>query len=326
MHTILRLSTLIYATTFVGGLTGCANNVPETIAVTHAPIVALSGLPSTPTSSPIKTPTFFVPTLPNLDPTATPYTYTIKSGDTLIAIASEQGVTVEQIQMANSGIDPLSLQAGQDLVIPFDDIVLSSEHISPIEYNLLEMNKFQCYPTPTEKKLCLGELENTTTNPVINLAVQVTAILTNGEIGPSKVTSAPLEIVMPGKITPISVFFSIEQDVWGASGKVFKADDGTTVANRFVVLDANTTNIQQSVAGKYTVTVEIHNSSDIAVESVDVLISVYNISNQLQAYRIIEYKKIMASGQKSSIETIFTIPSEQISHNSVYAHGRSVAK
>ena len=326
MHTTLRLSAIIYATTFISGLTGCANNVPENIALTPAPAVALRGLPSTATSSPVKTPIFVVPTLPSLNPTATPYTYTVNSGDTLIAIAYKQGVTVEQIQMANSGIDPLSLQPGQELVIPFDDIVLSSENISHIEHKLLEMTMFQCYPTPTEGQLCLGELENTNINPVINLTVQVTAILIDGKIGPSKVTSAPLAIVMPGKITPISIFFPMEKDVWGASGKVFKADDGTALANRFVVLAATTTSSQQSVSGKHTVTAEIHNPSDVIVESVDILISAYNMYNQLRAYRIIEYDQTMAPGQKSSVETIFTIPLDQISHHSVYAHGRSVSQ
>ena len=108
MHTKLRLSTLIYTAIFLGGLNGCVNNEPENIAVTSAPTVVLRELQSTTTQTPQKTSTFLVPTLPVFDPTATPYTYTVKSGDTLIAIASEKGVTVEQVQMANSGIDPVS--------------------------------------------------------------------------------------------------------------------------------------------------------------------------------------------------------------------------
>ena len=326
MDTKLRLSTLIYTTIFVSGITACVNNVPDNIVSTPAPTVVLRGLPSTTTSSPIKTPIFVVPTLPSLDPTATPYTYTINSGDTLIAIASEKGVTVEQIQMANSGIDPLSLQPGQDLIIPFDDMVLGSGNTSSIEYKLLKMKQFQCFSTPSQGQLCLGELENMNTNPVINLVVQVTAILTNGEIGPTKVTSAPLEIVMPGQITPISVFFLTNQDVWGASGTVFKADDGTALENRFIVLDATTTSTQQSVSGEHIITAEIHNPSGVSVESISVLISAYNMSNQLRAYRIIEYENTIEPGQKSSVETIFALPSEQISHHSVYAHGRSISQ
>ena len=326
MHTKLRLSALIYAVTFVGGFTGCVNTIPENISVTAPPTVVLRELQSTATSPPKKTPTFLVPTLPVFDPTATPYTYTVKSGDTLIAIASEKGVTVEQIQMANSGIDPLSLQPGQDLVIPFGDIVLANDNTSAIEYKLLEIKQFQCFPSLNEGQLCLGELENKTTNPVINLVVQVTAILANGEIGPSKATFAPLEIIMPGKSTPISVHFLTSEEVWGAVGKVFKAEDGTVLSNRFVVLNSTITSTQQSVSDKNTVTAEIHNPSDKSVDSIDILITAYNVSNQIQSYRIIEHEQTMAPEQKSEVDTTLTIVSEQISHYSIYAHGRSISE
>ena len=78
MHTKLRLSALIYAVTFVGGFTGCVDTIPENISVTAPPTVVLRELRSTVTSSPKKTSTFVVPTLPVLDPTATPYTYTVQ--------------------------------------------------------------------------------------------------------------------------------------------------------------------------------------------------------------------------------------------------------
>ncbi len=326
MHTKLRLNTLIYTAIFLGGLNGCINNEPENITVTSTPTVALRKLQSTSTLPPNKTPTFVVQTIPSVDPTATPYTYTVKSGDTLIAIASEKGVTVEQVQMANSGIDPLSLQPGQNLVIPFGDIVFDSKNTSAIEYKLLEMKQFQCFPGPNEEQLCLGELENKTTNPVIDLVVQVTAILAEGEIGPSKVTFAPLEIIMPGKITPISVRFTTSNKIWGAAGNVLNAEDGTTLSNRFVVLNSTITDAQQSAAKKHAVTAEIHNTSKEYVGSIDILISAYNTSNQILSYRIIEHELTMGPGEKSDVDTTFTTTLEQHSHYSVYAHGRLISQ
>ena len=326
MHTKLRLIALVSTAMLLGGLNGCVNNEPENIDVTSAPTAALRKLQSTATSPPKKTATFVVPTLPSLDPTATPYAYTVQSGDTLIAIASEKGVTVEQIQMANSGIDPLSLQPGQDLVIPFGDIVLASKNTAAIEYKLLEMTQFQCFPSPNEEQLCLGELENKTTNPVIDLVVQVTAILAEGEIGPSKVTFAPLEIIMPGKITPISVRFSTSNKVLGAAGNVLNAEDGTTLSNRFVVLNSTITDAQQSAAEKHAVTAEIHNTSKEYVGSIDILISAYNTSNQILSYRIIEHELTMGPGEKSDVDTTFTTTLEQHSHYSVYAHGRLISQ
>lgn len=44
--------------------------------------------------------------------------YTIRTGDTLVRIAREHGVTLDALQGANPNINPLRLQVGQRLVIP----------------------------------------------------------------------------------------------------------------------------------------------------------------------------------------------------------------
>ncbi|WP_155010518.1 N-acetylmuramoyl-L-alanine amidase [Priestia megaterium] len=46
-------------------------------------------------------------------------TYTIKQGDTLYSIAQKYGITVQELQEANTGLsDPLTLQVGKTIVIP----------------------------------------------------------------------------------------------------------------------------------------------------------------------------------------------------------------
>lgn len=44
-----------------------------------------------------------------------PATYTVKSGDTLIGIASDVGVPVGQIEALNPAVDPQILVAGEEL-------------------------------------------------------------------------------------------------------------------------------------------------------------------------------------------------------------------
>jgi len=44
-----------------------------------------------------------------------PATYTVKSGDTLLGIASDVGVPVGQIEALNPGVDPQILIAGEEL-------------------------------------------------------------------------------------------------------------------------------------------------------------------------------------------------------------------
>ncbi len=51
-------------------------------------------------------------------PAPAPETYTVKPGDTFNAIAAGLGIDAEALRAANPGVDPVSLQIGQQLVIP----------------------------------------------------------------------------------------------------------------------------------------------------------------------------------------------------------------
>ncbi len=61
------------------------------------------------------TPTF-TPT-PRVAPSATPIKYQVKSGDTLITIATKYGVTVKAIMEAN-GLKNETIRIGEELIIP----------------------------------------------------------------------------------------------------------------------------------------------------------------------------------------------------------------
>lgn len=50
--------------------------------------------------------------------TTTPSAYTVKSGDTLAAIASQLGVPLSALESYNNGVNPSSLKIGQELRIP----------------------------------------------------------------------------------------------------------------------------------------------------------------------------------------------------------------
>jgi TolB protein len=56
---------------------------------------------------------------PTIQATATPLVYVIQSGDTLLAIANQFGVSVDLLASKNGIQDPGALSIGQELVIPF---------------------------------------------------------------------------------------------------------------------------------------------------------------------------------------------------------------
>ncbi|MFQ5611395.1 MAG: LysM peptidoglycan-binding domain-containing protein [Anaerolineae bacterium] len=87
---------------------------------------------STATSPPLPTPTRTAtatatstppPTLtPTATPTPLPVFHTVRTGETLLFIASEYNTTAEAIMEANDITDPTRLQVGQELLIPIEGV------------------------------------------------------------------------------------------------------------------------------------------------------------------------------------------------------------
>lgn len=85
---------------------------------TVSPTVSPTTEPTTsPAASPTLVPTETEPT-PEPTTTATPATYTVKSGDTLSAIAARFGTTVKKIAKLNGIDDPSRIRVGQVLTLP----------------------------------------------------------------------------------------------------------------------------------------------------------------------------------------------------------------
>ena len=85
-------------------LSPVASPSPRTAATAPAPSVS-------PTAAPTPSPTRVTGTVPGQK-------YVVQPGDTLVAIAEEFGVTVEELIDANDLANPDVLRVGQELIIP----------------------------------------------------------------------------------------------------------------------------------------------------------------------------------------------------------------
>jgi hypothetical protein len=104
-----------------------ASSIPATPASAPASVPAIGGRPDasvppatakptfrpSPSPTPVSTPT---PAPPS--PTAVPRTYVVREGDTLGAIASAYGISIETLMTANGIEDSDVILIGQELVIP----------------------------------------------------------------------------------------------------------------------------------------------------------------------------------------------------------------
>jgi LysM repeat protein len=176
-----------------------------------------------PTSTPLPRHTLVVgpegtaPALPLADtatPTVspTPIVYVIQSGDTLLEIAQEYGVSVEAIQRANGIEDPRFLRVGQEVLIPTGD----EEEGEMASGNLLiptptpipfDVQGVACYETPVGSLWCLGEVVNTTGTPVTNVHMLVTLFNAGGQRVAEKDTFVAADLIPPGERAPFGALF-----------------------------------------------------------------------------------------------------------------------
>ncbi len=131
----------------------------------------------------------------------------VRPGDTLLGIALEFGVAVEVLRAANPNVDPRSLQVGQQLIIP-----ISPPNGIPTFPPLigLVLPVPICYPLPTERTLCLGEVQNPLPFAAGGVIVRVQLLDRQLNVVGEQHTGLEQTLVLPGMAAPYAVTFALE--------------------------------------------------------------------------------------------------------------------
>ena len=141
-------------------------------------------------------------------PSPTPFTYTIKKGDTISSIALKFGVSMDELQAANPEISPNAMSIGQVIKIPSDPQNPSGEPTpTPAPFTIQQI---KCYPTADKGMWCFVLAHNDFAEFMENLSVQVTLVDLNQTTLASQTALLPLNILPPNTSLPLSVFFPPE--------------------------------------------------------------------------------------------------------------------
>jgi LysM repeat protein len=259
----------------------------------------LSATQSAPTNAPTNTPpiTLTVRVLQPRPPTHTPQhttssriqgastpqaarSYVVRPGDTLLGIALDFGVEVEQLQASNPEIDPLQLQVGQAIVIPFSRYAnVTPSTFSPVELSLPQPT---CYGLPTNTVYCLGQVVNPQTFPVEQVRVSV-QIMREGIIT-ERTASVERSIVWPGQSAPYSVRFPGEWDEGDTALAILQTAKAVDDDNRYVRLAVEDQQVEQRI-GRYQVAFTLHNLSDTATYPVNIILMLLDTDGSMIGYR-----------------------------------------
>jgi murein DD-endopeptidase MepM/ murein hydrolase activator NlpD len=162
------------------------------------------------TRRPTATPAPYTPA-PTATPTVTPtpIIYTIRGGDSLLAIAGQYDITVQALQEANGITDPRYLQVGQELVIPRpvaqagDQTPTVTPTPLPFSVENVAFNR-----TPLGGLWCFGEIHNTTGVDLEQAGVTIT--LLDDKQQPLAQVQAPagLDLIAAGGRAPFAAHFA----------------------------------------------------------------------------------------------------------------------
>jgi LysM repeat protein len=138
-------------------------------------------------------------------PSPTPFTYTIKAGDTISSIAFRFDVSMDDLQAANPEISPNTMSIGQVIKIPSNPANPSAEPTpTPAPFSVQQI---QCHPTADKGMWCFVLVHNDFSEPLENVSAQVTLVDRNNATLASQPALLPLNILPPHTSMPLSVYF-----------------------------------------------------------------------------------------------------------------------
>src|SRR4030042_2998743 len=139
------LSRIFYLLTALGFLLTSCTQATLQVTPTQVPTGVITPYHTITPSlvSPTATQISFIPVTPA--PTPTPFMHTVKKDETMLGIAFQYGISLEDLKTANPGVDPRFLSVGMQLVIPISgEIPETMPTTTPVP---MEWQQPLCYRT-----------------------------------------------------------------------------------------------------------------------------------------------------------------------------------
>ena len=168
-------------------------------------------------------------------PTPTPFMYFIAQNDTLIGIANTFGITLDELLIANPGVNANLLIVGEPLVIPLPTDEENAPATASAEVLPLTVSAVTCHQNPLEGMWCLWPVSNSTEQPVENLAGIIRLYDRGGKLVQSQTAYNLLNVLLPGQKTALAVYFPPPLPDWErAEGQLISAAPANQYQERYL--------------------------------------------------------------------------------------------
>ena len=168
-------------------------------------------------------------------PTPTPFTHTIEPGDTLLGIALQYGVELNDLLLANPGANPRFLSVGTALVIPLAGASGPIPTATPLP---VDLSPVDCYEAASGELWCLLTAGLDAGPAIEGLIALVTLVDAEGNSLRTEPASSPLNLLLAGSLLPLSAHFTPPvPQFFAANSTVISAVAAASEDRRYLPLD-----------------------------------------------------------------------------------------
>ena len=254
-------------------------------AVEASPAISLATIPPRPTAT-LAVPTAAAPNTPV--PSPTPMFHVVQSGETLIAIAIQYGVTVAALQAANGIDDPGALQINQELIIPTgeesqgESLELLLPTPTPVSFVI---EGVALYEISVGSLWCLGEVVNSTEWSLQNVQLRVTLHNAAGEELLGGDVSAALDLIPPGGRAPFGILFASPPESYDRSiVRPIRAETSAELTDRYAALEMS--QVEAGPVGPlFQVSGSVTNPTQQTATHVMIVVTTYDAEGLVTAFR-----------------------------------------
>ena len=186
-------------------------------------------------NTPTTAPTAVIPMPTHTDQPLPFQTYTVKEGDTLSDIAFRFHLTIEDLLLANAGLDARLIPKGATLIIPQKQegkIILPTP--TPL---LVAISPVHCYAGLPSGQYCIALVHNPSPDPIDDISASVSLFQEDGKQITEQMVALPLTRLAAGKSLPLLANFpTIELPHSQASVQLLSALPARNGDGRFLPL------------------------------------------------------------------------------------------
>ncbi len=322
---LIRLFGLILGSLFGLLLAGCGQVITLTATPVPqpTPTVGLTLAANAPQAT--ATPAPYTPA-PTLTPTVTPtpIVHTVRTGESLLSIATQYSLSASELQDANGILDPRTLQIGQQLIIPRPQTVEGGAEPTPTLTPLpLEIQHTYLEDTTIGNLWVLGEVYNGGEGALEQVQVAVVLLNDQDEELARNDTFVALDLVEPDQHAPFAILFEAPVPQFDRYQIFVIHAVSAYVGSYYRDLQVNQLAQDNQRYASYTVEGTIRNTGPEEAVGVQVVLTAYDSLDRVVAMRKVDPEyNVVPQGGETNFTAILTPFGGPIARVEAVAQGR----